>query len=108
MQEPFELRLEIHPRPMQSRSDRAELELERRRDLLVREALKVAQDDHDAPIFGSSAIARWSAASSSLRSSSSPGPAWLDARRVSVSSPSADRPTLADARRFRHRREAIA
>src|SRR5258708_13545596 len=42
-EEPLHLALEIHPRTVQSRADGAGLELERLRDLLVRESLDIAQ-----------------------------------------------------------------
>src|SRR5256885_9086490 len=50
-QEPLQLLLEVHPGAVESRPHRAELQVERRRDLLVREALEVTEHDHDPPLL---------------------------------------------------------
>src|SRR5438067_762036 len=51
-QEPFQLLLEVRPGAMESRPHGAEREVERRRDLLVREALEVPEHDHDPSLLG--------------------------------------------------------
>src|SRR5262245_49547599 len=49
-QEPLELLLQVHPRPVQPCPHRAELQVERGGDLLVRQALEITQHDHHAAL----------------------------------------------------------
>jgi len=81
---------------MEPRSHRAELELERRRDLLVGEAFEVTEDDDDPALLaelGDRAVKR------RLQ---------LGSFQANVSSPSRTTRRSPEVRRFRHRREAIA
>lgn len=50
-QESLQLVLEIHAGPVKARADGARLKIERLGYLLVREALEVSQDDHDATLL---------------------------------------------------------